>query len=407
MRQFVALTGMTPFSIILLTLKGLKMIFKKKVIILIISSFLLILTSRGAEDVKQLKVVSDQANIRLKPDIGSIIIEQVPEGTLLEYIEKEGEWYLVKVVTERGVASGYVHQSLVIELSPQLREEIIKKIEPEKIIKEETRLPRPKAKETLPSERPPLTFKISGGGILFRGGDLNRGAQGLADFYRDAFGMEGEGEVKTLKLSPIFGAEMSFSLLKMLSLGTGFDYFLRERESQVLFEEGNIKNRFITNPGLRALPLRIVLILTPSNYFYLKGGIEYFFARCSYFYRIEERDSWKEWRGKASASDFGYFGGIGFDGNLLSYLGFFIEAQARYARLSGFKGKGSYSDSEGLQASENGPLYSFEGKISGEKSFPLLFIREKKPTEAGVSNPREALIDLSGMNLRAGITIRF
>ena len=39
----------------------------------------------------KIKVVTEQANIRLEPDIGSAIIRQVSQGTILESTAKENE----------------------------------------------------------------------------------------------------------------------------------------------------------------------------------------------------------------------------------------------------------------------------------------------------------------------------
>ena len=46
--------------------------------------FLFLSRAEGEEVLIKLKVVTEQANIRLKPAIGSIIIKQVPQGTTLE-----------------------------------------------------------------------------------------------------------------------------------------------------------------------------------------------------------------------------------------------------------------------------------------------------------------------------------
>ena len=51
----------------------------------------------------RLKVVVEQANIRMEADIASVIIRQVPQGTILESTGKEDEWYTVKLTSKEGV----------------------------------------------------------------------------------------------------------------------------------------------------------------------------------------------------------------------------------------------------------------------------------------------------------------
>lgn len=63
----------------------------------------------------KLRVSAEQANLREKPDIGSAVVQQIPEGTVLEADKKEGEWYLVRYTLEDGgVIAGYIHESLVV-----------------------------------------------------------------------------------------------------------------------------------------------------------------------------------------------------------------------------------------------------------------------------------------------------
>ena len=89
----------------------------------------------------KLKVVTDQANIREEPDIGSPILHMVPRGTVLDGESKEGEWYRVSFVSDRGeMKTGYVHESLVIVTS---------------------RLPEAKKPEAPPAEPPPPPVKVT------------------------------------------------------------------------------------------------------------------------------------------------------------------------------------------------------------------------------------------------------
>lgn len=382
----------------------------------------------------KLEVATEQANIREKPDIGSTIIRQVPRGTILESTKKIGEWYLVRLkVEEDRLLLGYVHESLVLrveteEEEPELIEE--KKIVEEKVTLEEEE--KPEVEKKIPEETaeepkedkiqitPPPTItpvpeaplekksmlSIFGGGNYTLGGDLNEGAEGFGEFYRDEFQIEG-GAHKPLRLGYIFGAELSFPLTSRFLLGVGADYFRGRKESSAERSETTPANSFTTRPEIQALPLRVFFSYYPVSFLFLKGGVEYYFAKISYYYRFQEGDYWKEWEGNADSQGLGIMGALGIEWNLASHFSFFAEATGRYARINGFEGDDTSRDSEGFVYTEEGTLYSFQVTDTTQKVYPQLFIREKKPAEARVSDAREALVDFSGMALRLGFRIKF
>lgn len=383
-----------------------KKVFFKAQIFLLGFIFLISASTQAQKPPLKLKIVTEQANIRLKPDIGSIIIQQVPQGTILESSGKEDEWYRIKIKTaEAEVVSGYVHESLVIVISPA----------PEKGKKEK----RKKQEETLETQAPPIIppsyqppeyaydLFLSVGGSFISSGDLNKGAQGLANFYSDSLALKGKGNVKPARLSYIYGGELNFPLSSYFSLGLGVDYFLGEKESRVEFEKTSSTDIYITRPKFQALPLRLFISFYPLPYFYFKWGFEYYFAKCSYFYQYQTEESLEEWEGEAKAQDIGFLGGFGFEWKLFSPLSFVIEATGRYAQITGFKGKGKYKDSEGTVYTEEGSLMIYERiRIIGQEGYPHLFIHEKEPS-AYIRDPKEAIIDFSGFSIKAGIKIRF
>lgn len=378
--------------------------------------FIFSLYGEGQQPSLKLKVAAEQANIRLKPDIGSIIIQQVPQGTILESSGKEGAWYKIKIETEEPeLTFGYVHESLVIVISaPPEKEqkEITEKVEePEKPEeKEEPGEPQIPPITLPPSFQPaqfPFSLSLTGGGNYVHGGDLNSGAKGLADFYSDSLALEGKGKVKPARLSYIYGGELSFMPFSNLSLGLGVDYFLGEKESRVEFRGASTTNVYITRPKIWAVPLRLFLSYYPLPRLYFKAGVEYYFAKCAYFYRYEREEFWQEWKGEAKARDFGFIGGFGFEWRLASPLSFVIEAIGRYARITGFTGTDNYRDSEGLESTVEGKLYFYQKlRIIGEKGYPHLRIHEKKPS-AYVSDVVEAKVNFSGISLKFGLKLRF
>lgn len=386
----------------------------KKVSILFALTLLILSQGNTQESSGKLEVVTEQANIRLEPDIGSTIIHQAPQGTMLESTSKQGEWYRIKFTAETGeIKVGYVHESLVLEIEKPPTKKPVKKPEPEEKIVE------PAEKEPIqvipaqlvePSQEEPAQSKISlsfSGGLIYAlGGDINEGTQGFADFYEDDLKISASGEIKPIHLTYIFGGDIQFPLHPKFSLGIGADYFVGKQESSVSFSEG-AATVLKTRPEIKAIPLNFFFSYLVSPQFYIKTGITYLLATCSYFYRVENGEFWQEWQGDADGRDIGFLAGFGILLNLSPNLGFLLETTGQYAQIKGFEGKDTYHDSNGLTSTEEGKLWIYQGHVSVEDSFPLLFIRESKPTEANVSDPRHASIDFSGLSLKFGIRIRF
>jgi len=335
--------------------------------LLLAASILFLSAARGEEVLRKLKVVTEQANIRLKPSIGSIIIKQVPEGSILESTGQEGEWFLIKLTPdELEQVSGYVHESMVIIIEGPPKEQE----EPE-IIKEQEETEKPeeeeKKEETPPQEpvitppsqpvvTPPPSVKpprflfdlvFSGGGSFISGGDLNDGSQGLADYRSNILAVQPQGQAKPAHLSYILGGELTLALSSHFSLGIGVDYFLGERQSLVEFPDDPSSETLTIHPKMQAVPLRLAVSFYPAPNFYAKIGVEYYLAKCAYYYRFQREGSWEEWRGEATAQDLGILAGLGFEFELTSSFNFIIEATIRYARISGFKGRDRSKDSTG------------------------------------------------------------
>lgn len=410
---------------------------KKKIakacILVLAASLLFLSVARGEEVLRKLKVVTEQANIRLKPSIGSIIIKQVPEGTILESTGQEGEWFLIQLTPdELERVTGYVHESMVIIIEgPPKEQEEPEIVEEQAIVKEQEETEKPEEEEIIeetplqepvitppaqpvvipspPSKPPEFLFDLvfSGGGSFISGGDLNDGSQGFADYRSNILAVQPQGQAKPAHLSYILGGEFTLALSSHFSLGIGVDYFLGERESLVEFPDDPSSETLTTHPKIQAVPLRLAISYYPVPNFYAKIGIEYYLAKCAYYYRSERAGSWEEWRGEATAQDFGILAGLGFEFELTSSFDFIIEATVRYARISGFTGRDRSKDSTGTNHIEEGTLYFYRVQTAGEDSYPLLFIREDAPTEANVFDPREAVINFSGLSLKTGFRIKF
>jgi hypothetical protein len=399
---------------------------------LLVMMILIIFMPADALDLQEikfkLKIVADIGNIRLKPDIGSTIIHQLSKDTVIQSTGKEGDWYHVLLEPDKDkILAGYIHESLVIEVEkyPSKKEEIEQPQEvPQEKEQQQIQVPEKERIEELSEKKEdkkttviqpsrstdiflnPQLF-VSLGANYLSGGEINHAIQGLVDYYSSILGTPYSGEVKPPHLGYSFCLEIFFPLNEHFSLGLGADYLLNEKETRIELGNSPTSDLFVANPKAQALPIRISLSYYPISSVYFKIGGEYYFARYTYLYRYRSGDYFQEWLGESKANGMGIAGGIGFIQRLNNNLSLFIEATGRYAKIDGFRGKNDYKESTGYEFSEEGSLYSYDIRITGDKSYPVIFIRNKKPSESGVTNVRLATVDFSGLSLRAGIKFRF
>jgi hypothetical protein len=143
----------------------------------------------------QLRVIGPQANVRLEPNVQSQILREMPLGSILKAIKKEGAWYFVELAGENNVKiTGYIHQSTVKVIEETEVEKKAKEVEAEKIekakiedkpeaalpvrreapvIKKETEQVRPATRSRRDRETPQRFFAPKFGlGFAFPFGDL-------------------------------------------------------------------------------------------------------------------------------------------------------------------------------------------------------------------------------------------
>lgn len=371
--------------------------------IVLFSAFLSVLVKgvSGQEKIIKLKVVSDQANIRLEPDISSIIIRQVIQGTILSATEKTGDWYAIRFTPKQGtIVSGFVHESLVLVIDPIPEEK-----EPPKILK--IRPEEPEFEEVRQTSPPKFLISLTAGGNYVRGGELNPGLEGLASLYEDILGIRGDGTIDSVHWGYVFGAEVSFPLSERLSWGVGAEHLQAKNDSRVDYPQGSATSILRIKPDVRATPINLFLAFHPVPYLYAKGAISYYFARFSYAYLFQADDGTQQWEGKSDARGLGLTGSIGFSKKYSSHLSLFAEVTGRLVKIDGFKGKENFQDSSGKNSMREGTLYLIQTQVLEDRTHPILFIRESRPNEAGVIAAEKASIDFSGICLKIGLRFHF
>ncbi|MBE3124592.1 MAG: hypothetical protein IMZ57_02915 [Acidobacteria bacterium] len=384
-----------------------KRTFLPIMVVLVLGAALSLRAQATAGRTFKVKVTAEQANLREKPDIGSGIVQQIPEGTVLEADKKEGEWFFVRYTLEDGgVIGGYIHESLVEVIEQAVAPTPAEKA-PARAIPRGERFPASRRAKSSGSDAPHLEFSVSAGTGWTAPRDLNDGAQGFADYHGASLGIPASGPVDALHLATLVGLELSYRVSPWLSMGLGVDYFRGANRGRVGFTDGVFSETLDTRPSVSVIPVKLGVRFYPGKGFYIRGSLGVYFAKAGYLYRLERADSWQEWKGSATARRFGAEAAFGGDWKVGANTSFFVEAGFRMASLSGFSGQDVYRNSDDDPLIEAGTLYYFRKEGADTRIYPHLFIGASKLVEEVVVDSRRAGINLSGMAFRAGIRYRF
>jgi hypothetical protein len=355
----------------------------------------------------KIKITAEQANLREKPDIGSGIVQQIPEGTVLEADKKEGEWFLVRYTLEDGgVIGGYIHESLAEVVGQAVAPTPAEKT-PARAIPRSERFPASRRVKSSGPDAHRLEFSVSAGAGWTAPRDLNDGAQGFADYHSASLGIPASGPVDALHLATLVGLELSYRISPWLSMGLGVDYLRGANRGRVGFTDGVFSETLDTRPSVSAVPVKLGVRFYPGKGFYIRGSLGIYFVKAGYLYRLEREDGWQEWKGFATARRFGAEAAFGGDWKVGTNTSFFVEAGFRMASLSGLSGQDVYLNSDFDMLIETGTLTYFRKEGADARLYPQLFIGASKLVEEGVVDSRRAGINLSGMAFRAGIRYRF
>ena len=168
------------------------------------------------------------------------------------------------------------------------------------------------------------------------------------------------------------------------------------------------------NHRIKAIPLSVgiqyALPLSSKTQWYLFSGGEFYFSKFSELgqERLELKSGGpgyaQTWEAVTKATGLGFYGGLGFELGISREVSLLIEAQARRARISGFSGtsKEKFNQSEDEESFDL-YYYEFYGSYL-ENSYKFLNLPN---AERGFNLRalRDAIIDLSGFSLKAGIKI--
>jgi opacity protein-like surface antigen len=403
---------------------------KKKLIISLILTFILILPTISQSQQKQrIRVVAQNASVRLQPNSESEVILSPPVGSTFEVEQKIGDWYEIKFSSEIGVLiTGYINSQFVevIEAEPPPIKKVIQKPEPQREI---TRRPAKKLG---------LKLKAAGGYGTMRIGDYHVWGED-AQMYMDdlivaaeRFGWSAnqEGEFEKIGQGMEFESE---GILKFGSIGLGGGIGLLRRGK---FSELSINIPDTTETIGGSIDPTVSIYSLFGNFylfipttapveFYLYGGAAYYHGKMSA--TIAEYYQWSTWQYsyretadvEATSSAIGFHAGAGLEIDLSPNIAFFIEGKARFAKLKAWEGTYDYEEVEqdplfvgsgGYTYSESGEgnlyIYEEEDGITLEY-YSQIGMSDTEPRGIGIRNVEEFIFDLTGVSLRVGLVIKF
>lgn len=351
----------------------------------------------------KVKVTAEQANLREKPDIGSGILQQIPEGTVLDADRKEGEWFFVRYALEDGgVIGGWIHESLV-----QAVEEAAP-LPPVKTPERETT--RPVRPAPARSERPrplPLELSVSAGLGPLSSDDLNNGTRGFAGWFGASIGIPAPGDPEILRLGWLAGVELAYRVSPRLAIGLGADLIQASAAGEMTFTDMLLTETLATKPSVRGVPVKLSVRFYPGAGLYLRGALGVFAVKAGYLYRREGTDSWEQWKGSASASGFGGEAAFGGEWAVAPSAALFAEAGFRMASFGGLTGESVYTSSAGDRLTESGRLYYVRRTGADDGVYPMVLVAASAPAGPDIVDARRARVNLSGTSVRAGVRFRF
>ncbi len=354
----------------------------------------------------KVKITAEQANLREKPDIGSGIVQQIPEGTVLEADRKEGEWFFVRFTLEDGgVIGGWIHESLV-EVVPETRPVPVPAKRPAQEAAPAAPVREGRPRLSGPVGRP-LELSVSAGLGLLSPRDINEGTRGFADWFGASIGIPALREADVLHNGLLASVELAYRISPRLALGLGTDYLRAAAGSEMVFTDELLEETLTTKPSVRGVPVKLTVRFYPGAGLYFRGALGVYSVKAGYLYRREDADSWEQWKGSASASGFGGEAAFGGEWAIAASTVLFAEAGFRMADFGGLSGEGIYTNSAGERLSESGRLYYVRRTGADDRVYPVVFVSADEPADPDIVSVRQAGVNLSGLSLQAGLRFKF
>jgi len=258
-----------------------------------------------------------------------------------------------------------------------------------------------------------IHLKLRGARISFSGGDITNGTAGLydrqvAEIASAGFELGANGK-RPFRIGYEMTGDIIYHFTPRIGIGVGGSLVRAHKESSLLFHwPGSLyEYRLMSLPEIKIFSIRLGLFyaipLGRLLTICLSAGPEYHFAAYKYGGNLTTPYSASSLTHRAEARQLGIQGGLGLEIRMNQRLAFIIEVFGRYAKISGFEGKEETYEWSGGHSStveDNGIILFIEGE-----QYPRLDI--PSAGEPGGQGAREAVFDLSGVSLQAGLNFKF
>jgi len=271
-------------------------------------------------------------------------------------------------------------------------------------------------------------IRVYGGVGYLSGGDLNTGMGGIFSQMSDmaqANGFLVTGEYHGAHFGPAVGADFIVPVTARLGIGLGLSYLQASKLSEVTLTVPPPHGSSVTTaskPSLHAFPVKVSLFYSfPAGAITvnLHTGLGLYLAKAS----AESYDLVPNETSQPSLlndqpittslrAGIGIHGGVGLEYKVAAHVALFVEAQGQYARISGFSGTETYTNSRGRLVTLNGPLCYFEltgfVDLHTFRHYPTIQVCERVPQpDFFYQNSRAARVNFSGGEFMTGIAFRF
>ena len=281
---------------------------------------LLILPGMSKAEKVKVRVIAEKTNIRLKPDLQSMVIGSAPLGAILESEEQVGEWFKVSLPPDKKgyVVFGYIHSSLC-------------EVTVEKPIEGKTIYPLPEQPPPPPTPPQPtyqpyqpsppreirIAVRLLGGMNYLAAGDVNEGVKGWIDAVCDdeLIGYSVEGEARPIHLGFDLGGDIIIYFNPNIGIGLGAGYIQGAKTSELTFTNG-YEGTFTNKSKISAIPIKLgfffTLPMSNETSFFFNVGVGYYLSKYSFEMNYEENGYQEDMIQEASGNGFGFHGGMGF-----------------------------------------------------------------------------------------------
>jgi hypothetical protein len=263
-----------------------------------------------------------------------------------------------------------------------------------------------------------LSIRLYGAYSYIGAADVNEGSDGLFELFAlyEALGFgTTEGGYNPVHGGYNFGGDLIYQISPRIGIGIGAGYMKYSRSSLMSVTADTLSLTLSGTPMLSAVPIRLGVFLNfpvapRLDMIVNAGGAYYAGLKFEAGERIEADGDWQAMSltgSRSSLANLGVQGGIGFEYRISPKIGFFVEAEGRYARFKNFDSVTSaYESSDGASGSETGKLY-IDTYSYPDGTYSEFYVNTTPPVDTEYETFREPKFDLSGFSLQAGFRFRF